>query len=166
MDQISATEFEKMLADFPVATYEAGQIVISAGSRTGLLFILKSGAVAVFKKGVEIAKVVEPGSMFGEMSALLSAPHTVEVRAVERSQFKVADAAIVMKDPVSLPYIATLLARRLDAANQALFELKSQLKDGKPAEEFGKMLRQIDELLNNGGAIPPGPYKMRFFTSY
>ena len=163
MDQISATEFEKMLADFPVATYEAGQIVISAGSRTGLLFILKSGAVAVFKKGVEIAKVVEPGSMFGEMSALLSAPHTVEVRAVERSQFKVADAAIVMKD--SLPYIATLLALRLDAANQALFELKSRIKDGQPAEEFAKMLRQIDELLNNGGAIPPGPYKMRFFTN-
>ena len=162
MSLISAPEFQKRLADLPLATYQAGQTVFAAGSKTGLLLILKSGAVAIIKEAVEIAKVVEPGSVFGEMSALLGEPHTVEVRAVENSQFHVADAAMVMQDHVSLLYIATVMARRLEVTNEALYELKSQLKEGQPAEAVSKTLRQIEELLNDGGAAPPG--KRRFFV--
>jgi CRP/FNR family transcriptional regulator, cyclic AMP receptor protein len=161
MSLISASEFQKRLAALPLATYQAGQTVFAPGSKTGLLLILKNGAVAIIKEAVEIAKVVERGSVFGEMSALLGEPHTAEVRAVENSQFHVADAAMVMQDPISLHYIAILLARRLEVTNEALYELKSQLKDGHPAEAVSKTLREIEELLNAGGATPPG--KRRFF---
>ena len=164
MGPISAPEFQKKLAALPLATYQAGQIVFAPGSKTGLLLILKNGSVAIIKEGVEIAKVAEPGAVFGEMAALLGEPHTLEVRAVENSEFHVADAAMVMQDPISLLYIATLLARRLDATNQALYELKSQLKDGQPSEALGKTLRQIDELLNADGATRPGRRNMRFFN--
>jgi CRP/FNR family cyclic AMP-dependent transcriptional regulator len=61
-----------------------------------LLLILKEGAVAVVKEGVEIARVTEPGAVFGEISALLDQPHTADVRALEASQFHIADAASVM----------------------------------------------------------------------
>ena len=86
-------EFEKKLASLPLATYEAGDIVIAAASTTGRLLILKEGAVGVVKDGVEIAKVTEPGAVFGELSVLLDQPHTADVRALEASQFHVADGA-------------------------------------------------------------------------
>src|SRR5688572_14070209 len=99
MAGISALEFQKRLAALPLATYQAGQAVFSAGSKTGLLLILKKGSVAIIKEAVEIAKVDEPGTVFGETAALMGEPHTLEVRAIENSEFHVADAAIVMQDP-------------------------------------------------------------------
>ena len=65
--------FPTRLGALPIATYEAGETVLSAGSRTGRLLILKTGKVSVVKENVEIAKVAEPGAVFGELSALLKA---------------------------------------------------------------------------------------------
>jgi CRP/FNR family transcriptional regulator, cyclic AMP receptor protein len=93
--------FQRKLATLPLATYQAGENVLSAASTTGRLLILKEGAVAVVKEGVEIAKVTEPGAVFGELSVLLDQPHTADVRALEASQFHVADAATILRiDPI------------------------------------------------------------------
>jgi hypothetical protein len=43
-----------------LATYQAGETVLTAGSRTGRLLILREGAVEGVKEGVQIAKVTEP----------------------------------------------------------------------------------------------------------
>jgi len=92
--------FQRRLATLPLATYQAGETVLSAASTTGRLLILKEGAVAVVKEGVEIARVTEPGAVFGELSVLLDQPHTADVRALEASQFHVADAATILRvDP-------------------------------------------------------------------
>ncbi len=113
--------FQQKLGALPLATYRAGETVIAAGSRSGKLLILKSGAVAIVKEEIEIAKVKEPGAVLGELSALLDQPHTADVRALETSQFHVADAAALLgKDPIALLYVAAILARRLDSANHAL----------------------------------------------
>jgi CRP/FNR family cyclic AMP-dependent transcriptional regulator len=143
-----AAAFQKRLAAFPLATYQAGEIVFAAGSKTGLLLTLKKGAVAIIKEGVQIAKVAEPGAVFGEMSALLDQPHTAEVRALEASQFHAADSVWVMQDPVSLLYIATGLAWRLDVANQTLTKLKSQLQEGHPPDVVGKTIEAIEGVLS------------------
>src|SRR5262249_44129999 len=95
---------------------------LSAASTTGRLLILKEGKVAVEKEGIEIARVTERGAVFGELSELLDQPHTADVRALEASQFHVADAATILRiDPIALLYVATVLAQRLDSANKALF---------------------------------------------
>src|SRR5262249_4401720 len=126
-----AAAFQKKLSDLPIATYEPGDAVLTDGSTTGRLLILKSGAVAILKEGIEIGRVAEPGAVFGELSVLLDRPHTADVVAVKPSQFHIADAATkFMQDPVTLLYVAALLARRLDRANGALIELKHQLQDG------------------------------------
>src|SRR6476620_11938056 len=110
--------FQKKLATLPLATNQAGETVFSAASTTGQLLILKEGAVAVSKEGVEIARVTEPGAVFGELSVLLDQPHTADVRALEVSQFHVADGATLLRiDPIGLLYVATILARRLASAN-------------------------------------------------
>jgi CRP/FNR family transcriptional regulator, cyclic AMP receptor protein len=62
--------FQRKLATLPLVTHRPGETVLSAASTTGRLLILKEGAVAVVKEGVEIARVTEPGAVFGELSVL------------------------------------------------------------------------------------------------
>src|SRR6266550_1267785 len=145
--------FQKRLAALPIITYHAGEIVFAAGSKTGRLLILRKGAVAIVKEAIEIAKVAEPGAVFGELSALLDQPHTADVRALETSQFHVADAAdLLAQDPIALLYVAVVLARRLDGANQALIELKSQVQAGQPPSVIGKTVEKMEGLLGDSGA--------------
>jgi CRP/FNR family cyclic AMP-dependent transcriptional regulator len=146
--------FQKSLAALPIATYQSGESPLSAGSKTGLLLILKKGAVAVVKDGIEVAKVTEPGAVFGELSALLDQPHTADVRALEATQFYVANAdALLQQNPVALLYVAAVLARRLDGANRTLIELKSQIQAGQPRGAIEKTVEKIEGLLGSGGAI-------------
>lgn len=136
----------------PLATYRAGETIVTAGSKTGRLLILKTGAVAILKDSIEIARVKEPGAVLGEISALLDEPHTADVRAVEDSQFHVADAALLEKDPVAVLHVARILARRLVATGTGLVELKKQLQAGQSPSALSKMLGKIEEVLRVGGA--------------
>src|ERR1700745_2117726 len=145
--------FQRRLATLPLATYQAGETVLSAASTTGRLLILKEGEVAVVKEGVEIARVTEPGAVFGELSVLLDQPHTADVRALEVSQFHVADATTFLRiDPIGLLYVATVLARRLDSANEALIELKRQVQAGEPRGRIDRTVEQMELLV--GASYP------------
>jgi len=55
-------------------------------------------------------------------------------------------------DPVTLLYVATLLAQRLDSANRGLLELKRQVQAGDPRSEIGRTVEKIEELLGATGA--------------
>jgi CRP/FNR family cyclic AMP-dependent transcriptional regulator len=88
---------EKTFATLPVVTRGAGEIVLSAGVRSGRLLILKRGAIVILKELIEIAKVDVPGAVMGELSVLLDQPHTADVRTLEDSQFYVADGRCCKK---------------------------------------------------------------------
>ena len=60
--------FQNSLASLPLVTYQTGETVIVDGSKSGRLLILKKGDVAIVKDDIEIAKVAEPGAVFGELS--------------------------------------------------------------------------------------------------
>src|SRR5262249_8468005 len=120
--------FQNSLATLPLVTYQAGETVIADGSRTDRLLILRKGTVAVVKEDTEIAKVTEPGAVFGELSVLLDQPHTADVRALETSQFHVANATTLLEqNPIAVLYVASVLAHRLDRANHPLIQLKPHL---------------------------------------
>jgi CRP-like cAMP-binding protein len=142
---------KKNFAALPLAIHEAGETVLAAGSKTGRLLILGRGAVAVIREGIEIARVGEPGAVFGEISALLDQPHSADVRAVETSQFHVAHVA-ALQDPATLYYVAVVLARRLDGANQALAELRNQIRFGQPRQVIDKTVEKMGGLLSTSGA--------------
>jgi CRP/FNR family cyclic AMP-dependent transcriptional regulator len=145
---------ERRLAGLPVSKHQARELVVSAGSQTGKLLFLRSGAVEVVKDGVRIANVAAPGSVFGEQSILLDQPHTADVLTLQQCEFYVADAAAILTgDPTIALYVAAILARRLDAANRSVVELKSQLQAGEPASVIGSTVEKVEELLNyTGGA--------------
>ena len=108
--------FQNSLASLPLVTYQPGETVIVDGSTTGRLLILKKGNVAIVKEDTEIAKVTEPGAVFGELSILLDQPNKVDVRALETSQFHVADTAVLLTQNPIAAYVAMVLARQLDNA--------------------------------------------------
>ena len=124
---IEDAAFQKSLATLPLIIYEPGETVLAEGSRTDRLLILREGSVVVIREGIEIARVSEPGAVFGEISALLDCPHTADVRALQSSQFHVVHSA-GLQDAAVLSYVATILARRIDRANEALVALKRQNK--------------------------------------
>jgi CRP/FNR family transcriptional regulator, cyclic AMP receptor protein len=140
--------FQNSLASLPIVTYQPGETVIVDGSKTGRLLFLKKGNVAIVKDDTEIAKVAEPGAVFGELSVLLDQPHTADVRALETSQFHVANAtALLAQNPIAALYVATVLARRLDGANDALIQLKNQLQTGEAHSVIAKTISRMEGLL-------------------
>ena len=145
--------FQNSLASLPLVTYQPGETVIVAGSKTERLLILKTGAVAVVKDDTEIAQVAEPGAVFGELSVLLDQPHTADVRALEASQFHIANAtAFLTQNPIAVLYVATVLAHRLDGANHALIQIKHQLQSDEPHSVVVKTVSKIEGFLHAGGA--------------
>lgn len=149
-DKAEHAALQRMLAGLPLVTYRTNQSVIRAESKTGRLLLLKEGAVAIIKDGVEIARVTEPGSALGEISALLDRPHTADVQTLEESQFYVADAELE-KEPVIVLHVARILAQRLVAADEGLVELKKQFQAGQPASALSKLLENLQAVLNVGG---------------
>ena len=85
MPLIPNTAVLQRIGTLPLATYQPGETVIAAGTKTGRLLILRKGAVTIEKEGTVIAKVTEPGAVFGELSALLNQPHTADVRNARRT---------------------------------------------------------------------------------
>jgi CRP/FNR family transcriptional regulator, cyclic AMP receptor protein len=145
--------FENSLASLPLMTCHPGDTVIAEGSATGRLLILKKGTVAIMKGDTEIAKITEPGAIFGELSVLLDQPHTANVLALEASQFHVADAATLLtENPMAVLHVAIMLAHRLDGANQALIQLKKQLHAGAPQNVVANTVSKIEGLLAVSGA--------------
>jgi CRP-like cAMP-binding protein len=123
--------------------------------------------VEVVKDGINIANVSAPGSVFGEQAILLDQPHTADVKTLEESEFYVADAqAILAGDPTVALYVAAILARRLDAANRSLIEVKRQLEAGEAPTVIGKMVEKVQEQLSYSddaslvyGGYPYDPYR-------
>ena len=139
----------RRIETMPLATYQPGETVIAAGTKTGRLLILKKGAVTIRKNGTVIAEVTEPGAVFGELSALLNQPHTADVRTLEASEFRVAPAELLEEDPAALLYVAAILAQRLNLANQAVVELKSQIQLHHMVKSpIGKLVMKMEELLS------------------
>ena len=111
----------------PLTTYQPGETILAAGTKTGRLLILKKGAVTIRNNGTVIAEVTEPGAVIGELSALLNQPHTADVQTLEASEFRVAHADLLVEDPVVLLYVAAILAQRLNLANESIIDLKSEV---------------------------------------
>ena len=70
--------------------------------------------------------------------------HADPVRALEVSQFHLADEALLAKGPLAFIYIATVLARRVNNANRTLIELKRQLHAGESQSVIAETIAELD----------------------
>jgi CRP/FNR family cyclic AMP-dependent transcriptional regulator len=131
--------------DLPLRSFDAGATVLAEGTRSGVLYVLTSGSVEVLKQGVQINTIAEPGAFFGEVAALLDAPHTATVRALEPATFYVADdpLAFLRSRPEIALELSRLLARRLHFVTTYLVDVKRQFADS------GDHLAIVDEVLDS-----------------
>ena len=132
----------EILNTLPRRDFAAGETIIAEDSTTGKLFFLINGEVEVYKGDVPLASTSEPGSVFGEMSALLGTSHRASVKAVEPSSFYVVEDGrqFLQSHPVVSMHVSELLARRLDALNKYLVDVRQQF-------EGHDHLSMVDEVL-------------------
>jgi CRP-like cAMP-binding protein len=125
------------LNSFPLTSFAPGEAVLSQATATGRLLFLREGVVDVALEDVFIARVTEPGAVFGEVSFLLDQPHSAAVTAAEASRFHVVEdpEAFLEAEPRVAIYVARVLARRLNAVNHLLAEARHRIDepDGPPA---------------------------------
>lgn len=135
---------DEVIQNLPLKDFSAGDIVIQEGGLPGVLYFLKNGSVEISKDGVSIAVVKETGAVFGEMSVLLNSVHTATVRATVDSIFYAVDqpSEFLEEHPGIAAYVATILAKRIDALNKYLVDVKPQVKD-----QAGKVWL-VDEVLD------------------
>jgi CRP/FNR family transcriptional regulator, cyclic AMP receptor protein len=112
----------------PEENHAAGDVVLAEGPGTGRMYILKRGAIEILHDGATVAAVDEPGSIFGEMSALLGTGHTATVRAAtDASLYRIDNARQFLKQrPEIGSHVAVILARRLSDATVYLSDYKRQ----------------------------------------
>lgn len=117
-----------VLRDHPVLQFSQGETILAQGDTSGVLYVLIEGAVEVLKDDVSVATAAEPGAVFGDLSALLGVPHTAAVRATAPSTFHVVKdpRAFLEQTPAASLHLCELLARRLDAVNKYLVDVKQQ----------------------------------------
>lgn len=118
-------------AGCPRAAYAPGEFLLREGERSGRLLVLAEGCVEVCRDEVEIARIEDPGALFGEMAMLLDVPHTASVRAMTAVAAYVIDRPteyLAAHAELALP-IARLLARRLQNVTGYLVDLKRQYAD-------------------------------------
>jgi CRP/FNR family transcriptional regulator, cyclic AMP receptor protein len=143
----------EVLEERPKRHFDAGDTIIAQGSTTGILFFLIDGEVAVDKDEVAIATTSEPGAVFGEMSVLLGTSHGARVRAVTPSSFYIVEDGreFLKNHPVVSMHVSEVLARRLDALNKYLIDVKQQFE----GHDHLSMVDEVLEVLMHRQRRPP-----------
>lgn len=145
---VTPAEILDMVAAFPVQTFAPDAVVLPAGSSTNRLLFMREGLVEILIEETRVARIGQPGAIFGEMAFLLGRPHTGDVLAVQRSSFFVIEdpAAFLEAEPRVGLYLATVLAERLNGVNHLLAEARHRAADadeGLSREAVGRVTQAL-----------------------
>jgi CRP-like cAMP-binding protein len=138
--------------------FAPGTVLLSEGETSGRLYVLAEGSVEVLRGDTQVAMIAEPGSVFGEMSVLLTRPHTATVRAVSPvGVYVFEDAESFLKsNPEIAFFVGKLLAERLNAATTYLVDLKRQFEG--QGNHFGMVGEVLETLIHQQSEeFTPGP---------
>ena len=135
--------------DLPLREYEAGDVIIEEGGRSGALFFLKEGTVRFSRGGTPLADISDAGTLLGEVSVLLDRPAIIRVEGVGSVVFHVAEdaEAFLLAHPEVNLLITRWVARKVDAMSCYLVDLKEQYGD--EAGHFGMVHEILDALLHS-----------------
>jgi CRP/FNR family transcriptional regulator, cyclic AMP receptor protein len=120
--------FLELVSGQPVRTFAAGEIALQQDEPCHQVLVLLEGEVEVLRDEQRVARASEPGAVFGEMAMLLGGICTASVRCQTPARFAVIDQPMdfFAASPAASLHIARLLARRIDALNRYLVDVKRQ----------------------------------------
>ena len=128
-------------------------VVLAEGTPPERLLVLVSGEVVVEHDGVTFARVDAPGSVFGEMSAVLDQPASATVRAVGEVHVRVVDDPLgfLGDRPGAALAVLRTTAARLDGLTRYLVDVKQQFAglDG----HLGMVDQILDRLVHHQAPI-------------
>ena len=138
-------EILRHFLDTPLQTVPDGATLLAEGDLTGRVYALAEGELEVLRGETQVAILTEPGSIVGEMSVLLDAPHSATVRALgDAKVHRVNDGAAFFAEHPELGWtLARLLARRVNAGTTYLADLKKQFAG------FDNHLEMVGEVLES-----------------
>ncbi|MFA5262492.1 MAG: cyclic nucleotide-binding domain-containing protein [Opitutaceae bacterium] len=105
-------------------TFSSHTLISNEGDPSGGWYILISGRVGVFKGSHKVAEFDKRGSVFGEISSILSQPRTATLIAIEDSELVYVEAnldQLVRHHPEIAKKIISNLAERLVRTTDALW---------------------------------------------
>jgi CRP/FNR family transcriptional regulator, cyclic AMP receptor protein len=137
------TTWLEIVAGQPERTFATREVVLAQNEERGELLVLLEGEVEVLRDEVRVARTAEAGAVFGEMAILLGTPCTATVRTLRPSRFAVIaePKAFLGASAEASLHVAELLARRIDALNRYLIDVKRQY-------EGHDHLGMVDEVLD------------------
>ena len=143
-------------ADLPEVHLAPGDVLLEDGSRTGSIWVLVNGELAVSKHGVTVNSIDRPGALIGEISVLLGSAHTATVAATRPTTLRYAadGARLLSTDPAISHFVAVGLAERLDFVTTYLADLRTQYGDAPGLAMVPDVLRRLAE--RQGPRATPG----------
>jgi CRP-like cAMP-binding protein len=111
--------------------FKQDETVLEEGKTGSIVYILKEGSLRVEAGGNELVKFNTPGTVLGEIAALLKVEHTATVTTEEDSVFYVIDDfEAYFKDNSSAALdIARILATRVMHMNQHFVEVRHEIEE-------------------------------------
>ncbi len=98
--------------------FKAGETIVKQDSLGKEFYILIKGSVAVIKDTIRLAEYTEPGTVIGEISAILGTPRTATIVCEEDSDFIVISGLgekEIIENPDIIMYTLINMAERLAA---------------------------------------------------
>ncbi len=114
----------------PEERFEKGDVILEEGKKGDRVYILKDGSVRVTASGNELCRVNTPGTIFGEISALLDGDYSATVSAEQQTSFYIVDDLyeLFRTNPEICMNVARLLALRLMNMNHLFAEFKLEIE--------------------------------------
>ena len=152
---LSQREVEEIDRSTTMTTCEPGRVFYAPDEMGEVLFLLKKGRVQLYRLSPEgkklVVAIMEPGSIFGEMSIIGQGMHNTFAESIEDCTLCVMSRVDVERILLDKPMVAL---RFMEAMAQRLQETESQLEDlafkGIPSRLAGVLLKLSDQSLVKG----------------
>ena len=119
-----AGEIDAIVAAARLRTFRRGQVVFTTGDPGDSLLVVLSGRVKVVARSVDgdelTLAIVQPGSVFGELSVTDGGPRSADAEALEESRLLVVPREAVQDVCSRVPSVALALANSIAATLRRL----------------------------------------------
>lgn len=124
LGSVPTADLEAVAAVSRVRTFRRGQVVFTTGDPGDSLLVVLSGRVKVVARSVDgdelTLAIVQPGSVFGELSVTDGGPRSADAEALEESRLLVVPREAVQDVCSRVPSVALALANSIAATLRRL----------------------------------------------
>jgi CRP/FNR family transcriptional regulator, cyclic AMP receptor protein len=128
---VPAGELEAAVAASRLRVFRRGQVVCTAGQPGDTVIVVVSGRLKVVVRSAEGGEltltVIQPGGVFGELSAVDGGPRSADAETLEESRLLFIPRELVQDMCARLPSVSLGVARSLAATLRRLTEGASDL---------------------------------------